>query len=267
MTKSTYAHTVHKSLTLGGLPEARDSANGSRRWCRPQGLIEAARFSPLLPESGTVPGMDIAVNLVENYLRLTGYLTLSELEVQRRDPKGRYRTVTDVDVIGIRMPGSIYVGDPHKAQDCALLQLEDDALTLEDDMVDIILGEVKQGPAELNSGIKDHAVLHSVLRRFEWLFADDTQTVIEDLQRTLVHRGDGRQGGLVRVRIVAFGRADEFSETIIPLDRIISTMLGFFDEYEEAFRPIHFREPAPAFLRLLTKSGFDVTPNGDKQGP
>jgi len=213
--------------------------------------------------------MDIAVNLVENYLRLTGYLTVSELEVQRKDPKGQYRIVTDVDVIAIRMPGALYVGDPHKAQDCALLQLEDDALMLEDETIDIILGEVKQGPAELNSGIKDHAVLHSVLRRFEWLFADTTQEVIEALQRKLIYRGPGRQGGHIRVRIVAFGRADEYGENVIPLSRIISSLLGFFSEYEDAFRPIHFREPAPAFLRLLLKSGFELTRNeiGDSTGP
>ena len=40
--------------------------------------------------------MDIAVNLVENYLRLTGYMTLSEFEVQRSRP---------VAVIGHRVGG------------------------------------------------------------------------------------------------------------------------------------------------------------------
>ena len=49
--------------------------------------------------------MDIAVNLVENYLRLTGYMTLSEFEVQRRDKKGRFKTITDVDVMAVRFPG------------------------------------------------------------------------------------------------------------------------------------------------------------------
>ena len=62
--------------------------------------------------------MDIAVNLVENYLRLTGYLTLSEFEVQRRDKRGRFKTVTDIDIMGLRMPGDVYIGDPHRAADC-----------------------------------------------------------------------------------------------------------------------------------------------------
>ena len=39
---------------------------------------------------------------------------------------------------------------------------------------------------------------------------------------------------------------------------MISTLLTFFEEHEDAFRPIQFREPAPAFLSLLLKAGFDV---------
>ena len=85
--------------------------------------------------------------------------------------------------------------------------------------------------------------------------------VIEALQRDLIYTGPARGTGHIRVRIVAFGRADGYDENVIPLSRIITTLLGFFDEYEEAFRPIHFREPAPAFLRLLLKSGFDVMRN------
>ena len=122
--------------------------------------------------------MDIAVNLVENYLRLTGYMTLSEFEVQRRDKKGRFKTVTDIDIMGIRFPGGVYVGDPHSEQDCELLLVDDPVLELEDEMIDVIIGEVKQGQAELNPGIKDHGVLHSMLRRVEWLYEGDVDAVI-----------------------------------------------------------------------------------------
>ena len=70
------------------------------------------------------PAMDIAVNLVENYLRLTGYLTLSEFEVQRRDKKGRFKTVTDIDVMAMRLPGDVYLGDPHTERDGELVALK-----------------------------------------------------------------------------------------------------------------------------------------------
>ena len=202
--------------------------------------------------------MDIAVNLVENYLRLTGYMTLSEFEVQRRDKEGRFKTVTDVDVMGIRFPGDVYLGDPHRAVDCELLVIDDPVLELEADTIDIIVGEVKQGKAELNPGMKDHAVLHSMLRRVEWVYDESIDKVIHGLQRDDVHNAPSRGGGRVRTRLVAFGRNKYSDQNTIALGHIVTTMLNFFEEHEEAFRPIQFREPAPAFLRLLLKSGFDI---------
>jgi hypothetical protein len=206
--------------------------------------------------------VDIAVNLVESYLRLTGYLTLSEFEVQHRDPNGRYKSVTDIDVMAVRMPGATYIGDPHGAQDCALVQLSDPVLGLEADTIDVIIGEVKQGVAELNPGIKDHAVLHAMTRRVEWLYEEPIEAVIEGLQRHDVHRSPAKGGARIRTRLVAFGRSPVSTETVISLSHVVSTMLGFFETFAEAFQPVQFREPAPAFLRLLLKSGFEVDHDG-----
>jgi hypothetical protein len=202
--------------------------------------------------------VDIAVNLVENYLRLTGYMTLSEFEVQRRDSKGRFKTITDVDIMGIRFPGDVYLGDPHRKADYELLVIDDPVLELESETIDVIVGEVKQGKADLNPGIKDHGVLHSMLRRVEWIYGERLDSVIQGLQRDGVHRAPSRGDGQVRTRLVAFGRSDFSNINTIALGHIVSTMLAFFEEHEDAFRPIQFREPAPALLRLLLKSGFDV---------
>ena len=209
--------------------------------------------------------MDIAVNLVENYLRLTGYMTLSEFEVQRRDKRGRFKTITDIDIMGIRFPGEIYVGDPHAAADCEMLLIDDPVLELDKDTIDVIVGEVKQGQAELNPGIKDHGVLHSVLRRVEWMYKDDIRDVIKALQRDGIHRSPGRGGGTVRTRLVAFGRSRNSNLNTIALSHMIATLLEFFETHEDAFRPIQFREPAPAFLSLLLKSGFDVNKEGRRR--
>ncbi|MBT8212260.1 MAG: hypothetical protein KJN71_03840 [Acidimicrobiia bacterium] len=204
--------------------------------------------------------MDIGVNLVESYLRLTGYLTLSEFEVQRRKPDGTFKTVTDIDVMAIRMPGEVFLADPHRRDDCEMMLLDDPVLQLEEDCVDVIIGEVKQGHAELNPGIKDHGVLHSVLRRAEWLYDGDLDDVIQELQRDLISFTPARGGdGRIRTRLVAFGRAEESDLHTIQISHMIDTMLRFFDEHEEAFKPVQFRDPAPAFLRLLLKAGFDVS--------
>jgi hypothetical protein len=202
--------------------------------------------------------MDIAVNLVENYLRLTGYFTLAEFEVQRRQEDGTFKTVTDVDVMAIRLPGATYLGDPHHDDDCEMLLIDDPILELEDDCVDVIIGEVKQGQADLNPGIKDHAVLHSMLRRIEWAYGEPVSHVVAGLQQNLTHVAPARGDGRVRTRLVAFGRSPFSDLNTISLGHVVTTMLGFFEQHEAAFRPIQFREPAPAFLRLLLKAGFDI---------
>ncbi len=201
--------------------------------------------------------MDIAVNLVESYLRLTGYLTLSEFEVQRRLADGTFRTITDVDVVGLRTPGDVYVGDPHE-DDCGLLLIHDPELRLEPDCVDVIIGEVKQGEADFNPALKDHKVLHSVLRRIDWIYAGELEPVVVGLQQAGVHHAAARGGGTVRTRLVAFGRGPSSTLNRITTGHIIDTLLRFFDEFEEAFKPVQFKDPAPALLRLLLKSGFNV---------
>jgi hypothetical protein len=202
--------------------------------------------------------MDIAVNLVENYLRLTGYMTLSEFEVQRRDKEGRFRAVTDIDIMGIRFPGDIYFGEPREPADYEMLLIDDPVLELEENTIDVIVGEVKQGQAEFNPGIKDHGVLHSMLRRVQWIYDVDINGVIDELQREGIHRASSKGGGTVRTRLVAFGRSRFSNLNTVSISHIVTTLLDFFERHEDAFRPIQFREPAPALLSLLLKSGFDV---------
>jgi hypothetical protein len=108
--------------------------------------------------------VDIAVNLVESYLRFNGYLTLSEFEVQARNEHGVFESVTDVDIMAIRFPGDVVVGGPGGDIAARMLVIEDPALRLEPGQIDVIVGEVKQGPAEFNPGIRRRGV-HSVLQR------------------------------------------------------------------------------------------------------
>lgn len=202
--------------------------------------------------------MDIAVNLVESYLRLNGYLTLSEFELQARNERGLFESVTDVDIMAIRFPGDVVVGDPHDRVEARMLTIADPALLLEPDQIDVIIGEVKQGLAEFNPGLRRHLVLHSMLRRIEWLLVDDLSPIVDDLARRNLCMVPGRGGGMVRVRLVAFGRADHNDLHTIGHGHIVTTMLGFLSGLDDAFRPVQFRDPAPAMLNLLLKSGFDV---------
>jgi hypothetical protein len=206
--------------------------------------------------------MDIAVDLVEAYLRLTGYLTLSEFDVQARRSDGRFDTITDVDVMALRFPGDVFAADPHDASEARLLLIDDPVLLLEPDQIDIIVGEVKQGPAEFNPGIHRHEVLHSVMRRVAWLFDADTDSVVDDLGTKGVCVGAARGGGTIRVRLVAFGQAPSCDLRTISHAHMIETLLRLFSGLDDAFRSVHFHAPAPGMLNLVRKSGLDVIKNG-----
>lgn len=212
--------------------------------------------------------MDIAVNLVENYLRVNGYLTLSEFEVQRRVSKGQFKTVTDVDIMAVRFPGDVFIGDPHNARDAELLLIEDPVLELESTTIDVVIGEVKQGTAELNQNIKDHGVLHTMLHRIDWLYGVPLEEVIQGLQRKHIHVAPSCGKGDVRTRLVAFGRSGKVDSNTISLSHVVRTMIGFMESHEDALKPIQFKEPAPAMLRLLMKAGFSVEKDmpGDEGG-
>jgi hypothetical protein len=202
--------------------------------------------------------VDIAVNLVESYLRFNGYLTLSEFEVQARNERGVFEAVTDVDIMAVRFPGDVVVGDP-AGDEARMMVIADPALRLEPGQIDVIIGEVKQGAAEFNPGIRRHVVLASMLQRVRSLFARDLTEVVTELARHDLSLTPGRDGGTVRVRLVAFGRSQGHGLHFIGHGHIVRTLMGFISGLDDAFRPVQLREPAPAMLALLLKSGFEVT--------
>ena len=137
--------------------------------------------------------MDIAVNLVESYLRLNGYLTLSEFEVTRRREDGQFETVTDVDIMAMRLPGDTYAGDPHDDEEFQMLLIDDPVLELAPEVTDVIIGEVKQGDAEFNDGnVIDLAT-----------DADPGQVLALDEAMTELERDDPRAASVVRMRFYA----------------------------------------------------------------
>ena len=203
--------------------------------------------------------MDIGVDLVEAYLRLNGYFTVTEFEVHRETSPGVYQSVTDVDVIAVRFPGPIYIADSHGKGESPALLVEDPILELEEDTVDVIIGEVKQGEAVFNPGLTDHHTLHTVLQRVAWLFDGGVHEVARDLEKKLVCHRQGAGGRNVRARLVAFGRSPVNNIHTISLTHIFEKMIGQFEEYGDALRAAQFKNPAAALIRLLVKTGFAIT--------
>jgi hypothetical protein len=203
--------------------------------------------------------MDIAVNLVESYLRLNGYLTLTEVDVQQPGPGGKYESITDVDVLAVRYPGDLFAVDVDHAWDGRLLLIKDPGLFLAERMVDVIVGEVKQGPARLNPAITRHEVLHQMLRRLDWIYEEGVGRTVEELQEAGISESPGRSGAVIRTRLVAFGaHPGEPNVNTIPLGHVLAQVVGFLERFEDVLRPSQFGEPAPALLHLLVKCGYTI---------
>ena len=87
---------------------------------------------------------------------------------------------------------------------------------------------------------------------------EPSQAVVERLQRADVADVPLRMGGHLRIRLVAFGRSETNDLHTISLSHVVERMVTFMEEFDDVLRPAQFKDPAPALLRLLTKTGFEV---------
>lgn len=166
-------------------------------------------------------------------------------------------TLTDVDILGVRFPGQVLLADTHDADEAAELEMPGTVLQLEDDTVDVIIGEVKQGDAVLNPSLTAHGTLHTVLHRLQWLYSQrDLRSVVEDLRDKGVCYTPARAGGRVRTRLVAFGQASTPSLNVVPLGVILERVAMTLDRHEDILRSVLFASPSAATLKLLHKTGF-----------
>ncbi len=201
--------------------------------------------------------MDVATVLVVFFLRSNGYLTLSELQIQSLNKRGDWETVTDVDILALRFPGRVFIADAHDPTLASELEVPGVPLYLEEDTIDVIVGEVKQGEAAFNPSLTKHETLHTALHRLSWIYSDgDLDRVVEDLRDKGVCYTPARGGGTVRTRIVAFGQASEVTMNVIPLQVILERALGALESHDALLRSARSSSPAAAMLKLLHKTGF-----------
>jgi hypothetical protein len=202
--------------------------------------------------------MDVAVDLVEVFLRFNGYMTLSEWHVLAKNQRGDWEPMTDVDILGVRFPGQILIADSHDDDDPQEeLEVPGVLLRLEPDTVDVIIGEVKQGEAVFNPSLTKPHTLQTVLHRLRWLYQEgDLEKVVSDLRAEGVCHTPARGGGRVRTRLVAFGQAPEPTLNVIPLGAILERVALALEEYEDILRSVLFASPSAATLKLLHKTGF-----------
>lgn len=198
--------------------------------------------------------MDTAVAFVQAYLHINGYFTVTEYPVVEAIKRGGYRTATDLDVLAVRFPGAGRLVPTHGKKSGDTRFEPDPKLCGDLHMVDMIIGEVKEGRAELNRGARDPVVLRTVLTRFGCCPEEHVAPVVEDL----LHRGRAQMPSGHRARLIAFGVASGeplgYACEIVSLGHVIDFTRSYLREHWDVLRTAQFKDAALATLMMLEKA-------------
>ena len=198
----------------------------------------------------------MGVCLVQAYLRVHGYFTVSEYPILEAIRHGDHRVATDIDILAVRFPHACQLvpRQGRREDDDVELAVPDAALAVPHDRVDMIIGEVKVGAAELNRAATNPAVLRAALMRFGCCDHRDTNRVVDALLRT----GCTTNPAGHNVRMVAFGSTPP-SHPHPPYQVILlRDVLRFLRQYMRAHWPVlhhaDFKDPAFSVLMMLEKA-------------
>jgi hypothetical protein len=204
--------------------------------------------------------MDSSVALVQAYLRVNGYFTVTEYPVIASRGDGTYRTATDLDVLALRFPnaGRLVPGKrPGRDEDHFSV---DDALRTSTEHADMLIGEVKEGRAELNEAARDPAVLRAVLAGFGCCSREEAPRIAEEL----IREGSALLPSGHRIRTAIFasmvGGADTSHQLVISLGHIVQFLRSYVDEHWEVLRHSDTKDPAFGFLMTLAKAERGMAP-------
>ena len=197
--------------------------------------------------------MDTAVSLVQSYLFANGFFTVTEYPILETIAPGESRTVTDIDVLALRFPGA---GDSKRHTTTSGILLEPDPeLDLSDDLIEVIIAEVKEGAAELNKAARDPDVLRAVLDRFGRMEPDVAAQVVDELARTgtALH-----PSGFVRFRQMVFASMPptrhHIRYTWISHGHIVEWMREQVNVHWDKLKTIQSKNPAPSYMILFEKA-------------
>lgn len=120
--------------------------------------------------------MDTAVALVQAYLRVNGYFTVAEYPVLDATGPGGPRTITDLDILAVRL---------HRAPGASgTVDAPLDPALGAGGGADMIVGEVKEGRPHPNPAMRDPAVLEAAFTRFGCCAPTDAARLVAELLGT-----------------------------------------------------------------------------------
>jgi len=201
--------------------------------------------------------MDPAVGLVQSYLRLNGFFTVTEYPVVATARDGTH-TLTDADILAVRFPAAErWVPGLGREPDISLAT--DERLRLSTAMLDMIIGEVKEGKPHLNETVFWEPVIESVVRRFGCCEKSPAETARSVLQSG---HADTLVGGMpCHIRMVIFGGTsfrDSKHFEVIPLDHILRFVHGHIEQHRDIFLHTQLKDDALDLMALMVKLGVHI---------
>lgn len=195
--------------------------------------------------------MDTAVALVRSYLQANGFFTVTEYPILESIGETT-RNVTDVDVLALRFPGAGGRGTESRAG--GLYIRPDPELDLLDDQIEFIIGEVKEGAAELNKAARDPDVVTAAVRRFGAMQPD----VEEELVRELLETGVAHHPVGIRLRQMVFATKPptnrHYRYRWMDIGHIAEWMTAQIHDNWDKVKTIQSKDPALSFLLLFEKA-------------
>jgi hypothetical protein len=167
--------------------------------------------------------MDNAVALVQAYLRVNGYFTVAEVPVLEASRHGGYREVTDIDILAFRFPEAGRAVGPSGGAIAEVAFEPDPALEAPADAADMLVGEVKEGEAHLNSAARNPVTLVTALARFGCCAPAEAPGIVDHL---LKHGHAETEHGH-QIRMIAFGTAPQVADAHGYRTIQLSHVLGF----------------------------------------
>ena len=197
--------------------------------------------------------MDTSVALVQAYLHVNGYFTVAEYPVLEAYRGDHARTVTDLDVLAFRFADAGHEVIRGRGRRPLSERVTDPVLRCPAGRPDMIVGEVKEGPARFNPAMRDPIVLEVALTRFGCCPPDR----VAEQTRQLLSQGHVVTPGGHSVRVVAFGDVSNDdppkSWTTVPMRHVVRFLQSYLREHWDVLTHAQIRDPALGLLALIEK--------------
>jgi hypothetical protein len=120
--------------------------------------------------------------------------------------------------------------------------------------IDLIIGEVKEGRADLNRAATDRTVLHAALHRFGTIGEGDAELLVDQMLET----GEAIHAAGIRVRLMSFGsRPPKFDNAVhrwMLIGEIVTFIRRVLAENWSVAQAIQSKDPVLSQMILVEKA-------------